>query len=322
MPKILFIGDTHCRVRFIHDYRVLHKNLITIAEKVAPDLIVFAGDDAHDHATIHAYQLQAVCELLSEMAKHAPVVKLIGNHERVSPNSFLGNDHHFHGLAQNPGIHIVDKPFKMRVGGDTIGFFPYVPPGRFFEMEETSDLTQYSLCFSHQEFRGVVVGNQKSTVDDVWLSEYPLMVAGHIHQQTQVSENLIYPGAPAQFNFGDSEHKYVAVIEGNAIEYIPTEGVTYKTHQLDAAQDLPDSLEFSTLDRNRVVIEGTLDQLKAFRTSRLYKQLQKNSFVITPKPILAGSTTSMTQAEKRTFEMIMSELLTDDLKGVWDEIRA
>jgi len=319
MSKIAIIGDTHCRTKYINEYEQTKKAILNILVKEKPTLIVFLGDDLHNHSTVHSAQLSQVIDFLMCAREIAYTIKLIGNHEIVSPNSYLRGDHHFHSLHHLEGIEIIDKPTII----SNVLFVPYVPVGMFNQALEEHNANNWDvveLCFAHQEFRGVKVGSQVSTSDDVWDLTKPRMVSGHIHDRHQVQENLIYPGSPAQFTHADAEDKSILILEDEKIKYVPVEGnILYKTYHLDLTKDAPDSVSLDLNNRNRVIVKGGMGDLKSFRSSKVFKDFQKNGVTLVPKLIVEETT--IKKAKKKTFNEIMEERMNEELRGLWNEIK-
>lgn len=308
----LVIGDTHCRTKFLNEYLILCNNILKIAHSVKPDTIVLLGDDLHNHATAHSSQLKSVCDFILRLKEIAPVIKIIGNHEMVSPLSYLQGDHHFHSLKCIDGVTIVDKPVVI----EERLFCPYVPKGRFQEAIE--GYTDYHTVYAHQEFRGVKVGRLKSTSDDVWEETAPLVVSGHIHDRQTVQPNLHYVGSPAQFTFADEEDKYVMTVSDGDINYIQVAGnVLYKTHEITVEENC----EYDKKDRNRVIVTGTLPELKSFRTGKLYKKLQKDGVIFVPKVVQDNLRTD--KQERKTFNEIVTEMIGNEkeLVDVWEAMK-
>ncbi len=313
--KILVIGDTHARTKFLHEYYKLSESLNAIADKLAPDKIILLGDDLHNHSSVHSLQLKAVTDLILKLSQIAPVYKLIGNHEIISPNNFCEGDHHFHSLKSIDNITIIDNTLVE----EGLLFVPYVPKGMFKEAVKHVDFSKINMCFAHQEFRGVIMGsNHESTSDDTYTVDLPPVISGHIHMKQQIN-NIHYVGSPHQITFADALDRYVALVDNGVIDYIKVEGITqYKTFELDLKEDIPESLEYNKNDRNRLLVYGSLTDYKSFRSSKLFKKLSSDKFIIVPK--VHNDKIEFKKSERKTFQSAVNELLTDDLKEIWKEI--
>jgi DNA repair exonuclease SbcCD nuclease subunit len=306
--KILTIGDTHCRTKYLNEYKIFKKEIIKKAKKNQPDLIVMLGDDLHNHATAHSSQLEEVCDLIFQLSKIAPTYKLIGNHEMVSPSSFLLKDHHFHSMKHIDNVTIVDEPMIV----DNLGFCPYVPKGRFSEVDIFQDC---DLTFTHQEFRGANMGKVESTSDDVWLKDRKMAICGHIHDRHQVSDNLVYVGSPAQFTFADNEKKYILNIDGFVFDYEEMKDIIkYKTHEIRHDEEC----DYSKKDRNRVIVSGTLPEIKSFRSGKFFKKLQKDCVAVVPR---IEAQEHIEKKDRQSFREIVLDMVSDaNLVDVWEEI--
>lgn len=310
--RILVIGDTHCRTKYLSEYAVNSASILSKALELKPDCIVMLGDDLHNHSTTHSSQLTAVTDFIIGLSKIAPVFKLIGNHEMVSPNSFMLEDHHFNSMKHIDNITIIDKPIVI----DGIFLSPYVPKGKFKSVLEGVDLSSVNVCFAHQEFRGVKVGNQESTSDDVWKSGRPLMISGHIHDKQAISTNLVYIGSPAQFTFADADDKTIALVDNGFVEYIDVDYVHYKTFVIESKE----TVDYSNKDRNRIIVSGTLSELKTFRSSSFFKKAQKDGVHIVPK-VKDDISVSGQRRDRKTFTEIINGMLSEDARALWEAIR-
>jgi len=313
--KILAVGDTHARTKRICEYYKLTDEIIRIAKKQKPDIIVLLGDDLHNHSIVHSIQLKAVTELIMQLSEIAHVYKIIGNHEIISPQNFLEEDHHFHSFKCVKNVTIVDKP----VVRDNLLFVPFVPQRRFNEAIKNIDLNNIRIIFAHQEFVGVKTnGDHESSCGDSYDIENPTIVSGHIHLK-QSFNNIHYVGAPVQTTFADEIERYVAIIDDFDIQYIPVENITkYITHEINLKEELPNKIDYNKDDRNRIIIKGSLTEYKTFRSSKLFKELTNNNFIITPK--INNEHINLKKTKVKTFQEIISEQLTDDIKDLWNSI--
>lgn len=319
MKKILVIGDTHCRTKYISEYKVMTQSILRIAEQEQPDTIILLGDDIHNHSVAHSIQLNTVLDFivsLSSISSVTKIVKLIGNHEMITPNSFLRGDHHFGAFKYIDKVTIVDEP--MIINNNL--FVPYIPKGRFHEAIGDFNLSEVGNVFAHQEFRGAKMGNIQSSSDDVWNESMPLMVSGHVHDKQRVQDNLVYPGSPLCLTFADSLDKTVSIIENGVIRDVPVDCVKYVTTHIDLNHEYTDILKGINYNhRNRVIVKGNISDIKSFRLSKDFKSLQKNGIAVVPRPDIEY--TKNNNIKKKTFNEIMSEVVTDDLKELWNEIR-
>lgn len=211
--KLLFIGDPHIKTDNGEDIDILLLEIRRITSEEKYDAIVVGGDVMHYHERLFTQALNKSLHFISTLRDIAPTYVLVGNHDAINNSIFLTNQHWMNALKSWDRVIIVDDVI------DTGHFVlcPYVPPGRLVEALETKlkreDWLERDLIFAHQEIRGCRMGAIISTEGDQWLSEYPILVSGHIHDQQKIGENVYYPGTPLQHSFGDSDTRVLARIE-------------------------------------------------------------------------------------------------------------
>lgn len=104
---------------------------------------------------------------------------------------------------------------------------PFLPRGRFCEAldehlsDAWSDWRQRSsdcLLFAHQEFAGAVMNQTKSVRGDVYESQWPTVISGHIHERQTVGENVIYVGTPWATSHAGDGIKTVSMLDLNCLD--------------------------------------------------------------------------------------------------------
>lgn len=237
--KILVIADTHFENKNEIESTLMCDRIYKVALEQQPDIIVSLGDVLHTHSTIHMGPLNRAITFLhrlSQLSTH--FYNLVGNHDRPSNQSFLTEDSPFNACKLWSNTTIVDKVCIAEHCGNKIVLCPYVPNGRFMEALATENITpenigEYSLVFSHQEYKGVKMGMMISSNGDEWCPSYPLCISGHVHDFQIVQSNLIYPGTPIQLGFGCPASKGVMLVNlpTNFIQN-KNEEITYTFHNL------------------------------------------------------------------------------------------
>ena len=124
--------------------------------------------------------------------------------------------------------------FKYKLHNYTYIFVPYVPVGKFNDalksinsitdldnnivnkIENFTDIDNFlshtNILFAHQEFKGVDMNGKKSDSSDIWPLNRPLLISGHIHEFSNLQNNLIYTGTPLQHTFGENPDKSISEI--------------------------------------------------------------------------------------------------------------
>lgn len=213
--KVLVIGDPHFKTNNVTECQLMTRRLIELAQSEHVDQIICLGDVLDRHETIHVVPLENAIQCLYQLSQIAPLVVLIGNHDRPNNNHFLTGDHPFHALKYWNNTRIVDRVDSETINGARFLYVPYVPPGRFMEAILThcdeQTMKRMNCIFAHQEFYGVHMGPMISETGDRWADDYPLVVSGHIHEEQVLQPNLIYVGTPMQHAFGEDPNKSVSI---------------------------------------------------------------------------------------------------------------
>lgn len=321
--KYLVIGDTHCRVKYLDDYKAMANAVLNVATERREDFdaIVLLGDDFHHHGRADVITFNTVYEFLTLLSEIHPVIKLIGNHELPSPLHALSHYHFF--KATNKRIEIVDSISTIGRGDDTVLFVPFCKREALEAwISENEERVRDAKCaFGHIDIKGAMfTGMEDDSID--WVTPLPYMVSGHIHQKIQ-GENFLYVGTPYQTTFAEDEDKYIHIVNSedpkNNTESILLEGlIKYRTLTLKAScKKLP---VFEKGVKYRVKLEGTIDELIKFKRSVRGKELQDRKAKIVPV-VEQGDSPELSKVERRTFMDIMETDLNDELKPLWKEVK-
>jgi len=229
--KLLVIGDPHFKKDNTLTMTKVSNEILAIATARKPELIVCLGDVLDTHEKIHLEPFSQAVNFLERLADLAPLILLVGNHDRLNNSDFCSDRSPFLGFRHHPRITLVDLPVWK---GDFI-YVPYVPNGRFLEAlnmigYDPSNASKHPKCiFAHQEFRGAKMGAIESKDGDFWDSSWPQVISGHIHDH-QIINNVYYVGTPVQHNYGESANKAVLWYDsiGDELERIPLTSVPLK----------------------------------------------------------------------------------------------
>jgi len=277
--KVLCIGDLHYKTSNLPESEQLNRLLLEIIRKQRPTLVVIMGDTLHTHSKIHLDPLCLAVEFFREVSELCPVRVLIGNHDRRNNSDYLSPIHPFSSIEQTHRIRVIAQPLVELWDKDKLLFVPYVPPGKFISAIQTcikvpEELPDVRAVFAHQELRGVKMGTITSSHGDIWPSDYPLLISGHIHQHQRLSSNIVYVGTPRMTDFGDSSDKTVSVFQEWEEVRIPVglpQKITLESEYDRLAKLEPDLRRlFGPGIDLRVIIRGTPDQIKALPTNKLY----------------------------------------------------
>ncbi len=279
--KIYTIGDPHFKVANAQDCDEMVSAILKSAQEEQPDLIVCLGDVLDRFANIHVGPLVRATNFLSSLSKIAELVVIIGNHDRANNNVFCTEQHPFVSLKTWNRTVVVDTPISKIYCGMLFTFVPYVSVGRF---EEALDLSpgweRSKAIFCHQEFLGARMGAIESTTGDVWDTNYPLAISGHIHDYQRLQNNLLYIGTPMQHTFGDRDDKTISIFTftcedvihlsendiGRNDQHISTKDSVSEPHDSISTKDMGDNIRYENVEGVESIVGNTLDN--AFSKSR------------------------------------------------------
>lgn len=276
---LLTIGDPHFK-KCNREVTDLMQERIEehLSNGINYDYIVVLGDTLHTNETVTSPVYVRALRFLRMLVKYSHVILLIGNHDLINEQAYLSDIHFFYAVKDwNHPITVVDRPTVF--SGGKIVACPYVPPGRLVEALDShiSDWRKASIVLAHQEIKGCKHGAFISEKGDVWESDYPLLVTGHIHEYQRLGNNVLYPGTPIQHSFGDGLDKGLSAVNlhednGWSEERIYLSIKRKKTLHVAFCNLNSVSLDFSDYDY-RIIIEHAptqrsveqLDIVKAWR---------------------------------------------------------
>lgn len=218
MEKIFVIGDPHFDESNSQETDKLHSKCEEILETRRNEIsmIVVLGDVSDKGDYVHHSVIARILSFFNMLSSFCPVYVLVGNHDRPNPKVFLTNEHILQILYPIRGITVVERCHTMEWKGKKICMMPYVQNGLFHKACKKCGIKikQFDLFFSHQEFKGCKINKLNGEDCDVWSSDYPLNIAGHIHDYEHL-DNLIYVGTPYQHGFSERPFKGVWLLDEN-----------------------------------------------------------------------------------------------------------
>ena len=162
----------------------------------------FCGDFFHTHGRVETEVLRAGWESLESLKSVIPnLLFVVGNHDQATKSG----DMHSMDLLRQYG-YVVDTPSAFTFEGLQVHAHPYTEDEasliRFFKQ-----CSPHSLALVHQGVHDLPLNSKGFTLNELLK---PSMVppsitcfAGHYHDPCKVSDNLIIPGAPLQYNWSD-----------------------------------------------------------------------------------------------------------------------
>jgi len=291
--RIFVLGDPHFKKSNIHTFGRICDEILALLDEKKPDLCVCLGDTLDTHERIYLRAQCMATRFFMQVAEKCPLILLIGNHDRENNSDFMSDIHPFVGLECHSNITIVYKSVRETRQGFDLIYVPYVPPGKFIEAlqhvnynPDTSE-DKPDLIFCHQEFKGCNMGSVVSTKGDKWSPDFPLVIAGHIHEH-QVLPKVIYVGTFLQQNYGEGEDKALMLLElekdGVKTERIPLKSAPKRKTVHLTLDQLPNFTELIPPDNIKgKVSEGTLTRVilhvdatetKSLKTNPHYRALE------------------------------------------------
>lgn len=320
--NVLVIGDPHFMVTNIPEVELFIERIEKLAIEKTPDFIVILGDVLHTHERLHTTPLNKAYEFIDKMRNVSKTFVLVGNHDMISNQNYLNENHWMNGMKSWNNVTIVDKVIKREINDKIFVFSPYVPVGRFEEALNTLDYDwKNSKCiFAHQEFYGCKMGAIVSVEGDKWNNNYPEIISGHIHSMQKPYNNVYYPGASMQHAFGESKKNVIPFItfssETNIYELseIDLELPRKKIIYMDV-NDIDDYKIPDTKDKIKLTVSGVYDEFKALKKTKKYKELIEDGVKVVFKPKITEDKKSSSQ-ERNTNNKIsgFNEILYDIVK--------
>jgi DNA repair exonuclease SbcCD nuclease subunit len=305
MTTVLFIGDPHFQTTNIPEVDLFLDKIQKLAIDKNPDLIVIAGDILHNHERLHTIALNKAYDLVNSMKAIAKTYILVGNHDYISNQQFLTDNHWMNGMKSWENTVIVDKVMEETIKGEKFVFVPYVPTGRFLEALNTmnGNWEDVSCIFAHQEFSGCKMGAIVSVEGDKWPLDNPYVVSGHIHSKQTPQPNIYYSGSAMQNAFGESEKNIIPFFKFTNKKYEITEidlGLPRKRIVYLDVEDIETYKAPQTEDQIKVTLTGNYEQFKALKKTEKYKKLMDDGLKVVFKPKKIDNTKNTSDKEKVT----------------------
>jgi DNA repair exonuclease SbcCD nuclease subunit len=273
----LFIGDIHIKFNNLQDVDKLEQ---VIESRDKPDFIIVAGDVLDTHERLNTQLMIRAYNLFRTLKQIAPLYILVGNHDYINNQQFLTSNHWMNGMKEWPDVHIVDTPTWIRTHSRSYLLMPFVPVGRFLEACSLEAGWQDATCiFAHQEIYGCKMGAVQSINGDRWLSNWPLLISGHIHDRQKLEPNVLYPGSSLNHSYGQ-DNQGISLFSFDDLHDAHEEridiGLAKKVIMYKKIKNLDESLVPNELNV-KLSLEGEYQEIKSFKKSKTYNELLKNN---------------------------------------------
>lgn len=214
--KIAHISDVHCRpLKYHSDYRRVFEGFYRDLEEQRVDLVVNTGDLVHAKLQLSPELVELVSEFLTEVAKRAPILSVLGNHDLNLMNADRQD-------AISPIVGALDNPrvvlLKKSGGYTNDALFSTL---KFWNLG-IADVEHWP-CPPYDEHRiniGLFHGSIRNCVTDSLFrmthTEYDtdifegldFVFMGDIHKRQSFNDGRVwYAGSMVQQNFGEDPDK-------------------------------------------------------------------------------------------------------------------
>lgn len=274
MTRVLFISDIHFKHSNVQETDILIRKLTELTDY---DFAVLAGDILDTHERVDVQLLNRAYHMVDVLRSKTKVFICVGNHDMINNQQFLTTNHWMNGMKKWPNVTVVDTQPVMYEG---FVFLPYVFPGRLHEvLNMLEDWKDATCVFAHQEIRGCKMGPFVSKDGDVWDSDMPLMISGHIHERQRPQSNVYYPGSVITHAYGkqQTEDQGLSIftfhkddVQEPEEERISLGLKTKKTIYVNVGDDM----KLAENSHTRVVVSGTIDEILAHKKVNEKKHLK------------------------------------------------
>lgn len=252
MTRILYIGDVHSTPEDLDECA----SLFDCIERVSKDncqKIVFLGDQFNTFDTLSIRSLNFWEERLSSLLRIAPVILLVGNHDRVGPKDETNrNSMASFSRMEKFGnrVTVIDRVDTIAPG--VVGVAYMHTSGFVAALDGAKNLVPSGgTIVCHQEFNGAKYDNGFFVKDGVPMEavEGYQVLSGHIHTGGEFG-NVWYPGSPRWINMNDAnEIKGIWIVEhgddGRIVsrDFETTHGVVPKIWRFEDTPEAPIDLD-------------------------------------------------------------------------------
>lgn len=231
-PRVLAFADLHLgNYRFPIRPHIIEamKEIVIMAGKMKPNVILFAGD-AFRHAVPSAADVDAFGGMVRDLSRIAEIIMIPGNHDLAGGKSTtLDVYNKFDNVTvvkepkilQREDFQVCCIPWLPQKALRTIGLDASNNSGAIRALmsllKATLNPDKFSILLGHLTTLGTEYREGASTVlgsDVLWTSDmfegFDLSILGHIHGYKEVYPNVFYVGSPCPVSFGEEgQDKYV-----------------------------------------------------------------------------------------------------------------
>lgn len=209
MTKVAFCGDIHFGFENNSDSHNQYlmeffEWMVNKCNDMNIDYFVIMGDffDVRDKIDVRTlnYGIRA-CKYIQENFKGKDFINLLGNHDLFYKDRLDVASAN----ALEPYCHLVTDNEVVRMGDHDCLIVPWITDAEHWDRTAEESLA-VDYMFAHMEFSGF-------RMNDAYIMEHGYthktlkglkrLLTGHYHKR-QIKDNVIYPGSPFPFDFGDA----------------------------------------------------------------------------------------------------------------------
>lgn len=241
MSKVLLFSDLHVhshkdRVDRLHDCLDVLNWIFVTARDYDCESILFLGDLFHERAKIDVLNYLRTFEVfmkhMIEDASDKEVYLLVGNHDMYHKERWDVNS--IKPLSAVPGVHIVQSPRQIIIGGRKIDWMPHTDnPLKHLADLKRGNSGAGDVLLAHLAVHGAMLNTHYGTRSDVIVEydndmvpvdsgsfdDWQMTFLGHYHGAQKLNDKVEYIGSPLQLSFGESfQQKHVIVLDLKTLE--------------------------------------------------------------------------------------------------------
>ncbi|MBI4036478.1 exonuclease SbcCD subunit D [Candidatus Daviesbacteria bacterium] len=287
--------------------------IVELSQKEEVDAVLFAGD-AYKTRDPNPTQQRGFGERIKKLAKFAPVVLVVGNHD--TPNAAgKANTLDIYSTLEINNVYVSRKPELLQIptksGPLQIVTLPWLHKNdyktigdKIHSLYEKIKPDSPAIFLSHAEVEGASFGSEKGmaiqndvTIPLSLLTDRRLhyVALGHIHKHQVLSKDplVVYSGSPQRIDFGEEkEEKGACLVEisgkKTGFKFIPTNARKFLTIEVNLKPDdvnptqtvLEDISKHEVMDKIvRIVINIPADLNETLQMDLIKKTLKDTHFI-------------------------------------------
>jgi len=266
LPKILFTGDIHIRLkndrRYQRDLITFMQYLLTCVEQIKPDYVVIAGD-LFDTKHPTTNELSLATSIISKVVLHTKLIVIPGNHDEPDNDDLHNTLQPMANLNIN-NLHILSTPDIYRFDGVDILAIPYIYRDKSQVLQELKDkhdaYTGENLIavghFWAENYMPIDPPPSEFVVTQAYmdsLDKVQIGILGHLHAYGQAHPKFFYTGSPYRITLGEQEAQKYMVLWDNGLKTIATPALPIRVLNFQSITQEDMSIE------NHIVVIKTKD---------------------------------------------------------------